>query len=1154
METSTKIDLETVAKILELPANKVSSAVKLLEAGNTIPFITRYRKDETGGLGERQLRDIKQEVARQTALAERKAFILKSIENQGKLTDRLQQQIDSANQSRQIEDLYRPFKPRKTSLAETARQQGLEPLARDILEGHQPDTDLASRAIDFVRVDKGLTSVDEVIRGVKHILAERFSEHLQLRSRLRNLIWQSGTIKTELAAGPDANTDGNRAATRLPTGPGNRPPSNVDERPKETANHAATSSQSDSQPVAVASPAADAPASPTSADVTPVVKRETLAAASGSDATGISQSSGEALESAQAGASAASDNTADIDPLTNEGVTPGNAVESPNASVPADTGADHSQGLPETQGPASAEVTAKPPGTTQLPSGDAAGNPADKPKKKRKKKKKKSRPDPFAEFAAFEESLQKIPPHRVLAINRGERAGKLKVRIGCDTKQLGEIARAELIAADHPFGEFLSTVCDETLNRLLVPSIEREVRRELTERSETHAVNVFARNLRHLFLQPPMRGYRVMGIDPGYRSGCKVAVIDETGQPLGHGVFSIVGNQERIKSNQQRLIDLIRQHNPHLIAIGNGSGCRTVEQFVSDVISGELADRDLQYTIVNQAGTSTYSTSELGQFELPEHDPVIRSAISIARRLQDPLSELVKVNPANVGVGLYQHDIKAKHLAESLEQVVESCVNYVGVNANTASPSLLQYVSGLGQTTARKLVEHRNEKGPFREREQLKEVSGFGDVTFVQSAGFLRIDHSPNALDQTSIHPEDYQLANRVLSKLGGTIEELIPPPKPVRRPAPKPLASDVSSGETVAENPQPVTETKATALETTPTETALPELGTAATLPTDELGPETENSGATTETEDRGDDKAGAGAMASPASPDRAVADSDVTGQQPAPGPEDTIPATPPLSPAIRAEKQKRRKELVQKIKALETHSLAAELGVGEMKLRDLMRALRNPVQDPREDLPAPVFRKGILKFDDLKQGMQLRGQIVNVVDFGVFLNIGIGESCLVHISRLANRYVRDPHWFYSVGDVMNVWVQDVDPAKRRVTLTAIRPDGGKRDPSRSQGESSHGGRPTRSDRGRGRSAGQAGGRGKKSHTTGRGKPHGKPHSKSHSKSHSKPHSKRPPRKPKPVTPITDGMVEGKEPMRSFSDLLQFHKRKADEDPQDKS
>ena len=1127
METSTatNIDVAAVAKNLDLEADKVSSAIRLLESGNTIPFITRYRKDETGGLVEKQLRDIKKEVVRLTALAERKSFVLKAIENQGKLTDPLRQQIERANQSRQVEDLYHPFKPRKTSLAETARQQGLEPLARDILEGHQPDIDLASRATDFVRVDKGLNSVDEVITGVKHILAERFCEHLQLRTQLRKLYWETGKVKTELVAAPAEPAAKENAAKE--NAPNKSEPAATDAPAEGTAAKPADAAAKESSAPETNAPQTNAP--------------ETI----GTDA--VNETEQQQPEPVKEPAAPTGEQTA---ASTDAAATSGSTESTPPTSTPAETAAATETNATETTATetTAAALPADPSATATATATTTAAPP--KKKRKKKKKKKKSRPEPFAEFANFEESLQKLPPHRTLAINRGEKANKLKTRLSADDQRLIEIAKANLVPEDHPFAEFLTSVSEDAMQRLIIPSIERELRRDLTERAESHAVSVFARNLRHLFLQPPVRGQRIMGIDPGYRSGCKVAVIDETGQPLGHGVFSIVGNAERIKNNQQRLKDLITEHQPQLIAIGNGSGCRAVEQFVSDVISGDLADQQIRYSIVNQAGTSGYSTSELGEQELPNHDPVIRSAISIARRLQDPLSELVKVNPANVGVGLYQHDIKAKHLADSLENVVESCVNYVGVNANTASPALLKYISGVGQTTARKLVEHRNEKGVFNGRNELREVSGFGDVTFVQAAGFLRIQRSENPLDRTSIHPEEYEIANKILSKLNCTIDDLTPVRLP-RRPVAPPAQPASEAEATKVTDEKPIVENKAADSQATD--------ASASEKSADES---TENA-ATAEAQQSTTEAAPAESPASeesPATPATTAAETDsATPESPAetaPTPESNPPAsetvaapatapavvvqeappTPVLSPVMVKQKRERRKELVQQLKSMNASELAKEFGIGEMKMRDLLRSLRNPSYDPREDLPSPVFRKGILNFDDLKKGMQLRGQIVNVVDFGVFLNIGIGESCLVHISRLANRYVRDPHWFYAVGDVLNVWVQEIDSEKRRVTLTAIRPESQKRER-------------TRKPRSEERSSGnQRGNRGPSPHGGGRGGK--KRHSQSRNQSRGKTHQKRP-RKPKPVTPITDEMAEGKAPMRSFSDLLQFHQRSTD-DPKD--
>ncbi len=369
--------------------------------------------------------------------------------------------------------------------------------------------------------------------------------------------------------------------------------------------------------------------------------------------------------------------------------------------------------------------------------------------------------------------MARIPPHRVLAINRGERARILRVKIDADAEAMATEAETLLIASDHPHREFLKGCVRDALCRLLVPSLERELRREMTEKAEEHAVEVFARNLRKLLLQPPVHNHRVLAIDPGFRSGCKLIALDEFGNVLAHEIIHVIGKEEWIRSGRNKLIELVRRHRLSVVAIGNGAGCRETEQLVVGVMEKELKDDDVAFVIVNEAGASVYSTSPLGREELPSYDAVLRSAISIGRRLLDPLSELVKINPANIGVGMYQHDVKAKHLRNSLDAVVESCVNYVGVDVNTASPALLRYVSGMNQLTARRLCEYRAKHGPFRDREQLQQVAGLGEATFVQAAGFLKVTNGDNPLDATWIHPESYELAQRVLERSGCSVEDL---------------------------------------------------------------------------------------------------------------------------------------------------------------------------------------------------------------------------------------------------------------------------------------------------------------------------------------------------------------------------------------------
>ena len=866
MGFTTTIDLASVAHALALPLDRVEQVVRLLDAGNTVPFITRYRKDQTGGLDEEQIRQIEARVGRLRQLAERKQTILRSIEGQGKLTPELAAAIEAANSTKRLEDLYLPFKPKKQSLATAARERKLEPLAKEILSGSLSAADLDTRAKDFIDPDKQVATAADALLGVGHILAEDFSEHADLRERLRRILKRAGklvSIKTEIA---------------------------------------------------------------------------------------------------------------------------------------------------EKQG------------------------------------------KEFRDYFEYSEQLTKIPPHRVLAINRGEKAKMLRVRIDADTEELYRTADELLVPAEHPHGDFLRGCARDALARLVLPSLERELRRELTESAETHAVGVFAKNLRNLLLQPPVRGRRVLAVDPGFKSGCKLAVLDEFGSLVDHAVVHLIGKAEKKVEARAKIAELIKTHNVSAAALGNGTACRETEEVLAELVANELKDDGVAYVIVNEAGASVYSTSPIGREEFPNYDATLRGAISIGRRMQDPLSELVKIDPANIGVGLYQHDVKGKHLRTSLDAVVESCVNYVGVDLNTASPALLRYVSGLNQLTARRVYDHRTAHGPFKSLEQLKDVSGFGEATFVQAAGFLKISDGENPLDGTWIHPESYVAAQRVLEKLGCS-------------------ATELTKKEAIA--------------------------------------------------------------------------------------------------------------ELAEKAAALNLDELAAELSVGPLALKDIVAQLTRPGRDPREDLPAPIFKRGILKLEDLAAGMELFGSVLNVVDFGAFVDIGLHDSGLVHVSQLANRYVRDPHEVVAVGDIVKVWVMEIDKGRRRVSLTMIAPgtrrgEGGpgkhpaKQEGQSDQAEKSGEGRPRRPRRPPRQSAPAAAGtpqpegavvvaatesgtrpssapqqqrppRPRFERPSGPRKPYGAPPPKPHYQ---------PKPKPAPLVPLSDAMKKGKEPLRTFGDLKQFFEIKPEEPP----
>jgi uncharacterized protein len=831
MALATATDTARLSRELGIDQDAVVRTVALLDDGNTVPFITRYRRDETGGLDEQAIAHIRSGLSRLRQIEERKQTIVRSVQSQNKLTDELRQEIERADSVKRLEDLYLPFRPKKQSLATKAREQGLGPLAEEILPASPMCANLDARAADFVNTDKGIADAASALLGAGHILAEDFSENPEVRQKVRKLYRKSGRLLS---------------------------------------------------------------------------------------------------------AKIADDN---------------------------------------------------------------------------------KRNQQFADYLDYREPLGRIPPHRVLAINRGERAKVVRVKIEADVPAIEQLACELLVPADHPHKEFLAGCVRDALSRLLLPSLEREARRELTEKAESHAVEVFARNLRNLLLQPPLPGRRVLAIDPGYKNGCKLAALDEFGALLAHDVIFLVGSDEQKAASRTKLAEFIRAHALKVIAIGNGSACRQIEQLVAELIAGELTELDVHYVVVNEAGASVYSTSEIGREEFPACEAIERSAISIGRRLQDPLSELVKIDPASIGVGLYQHDARAKHLRDTLDDVVQSCVSFVGVELNSASAPLLQYVSGMNQLTARRVYEHRQQHGPFRFRKQLLDVSGLGEATFVQAAGFLKIDGGSEPLDATWIHPENYAAAEMLLAKLG-----------------------------------------------------------------------------------------IAAASLAEPAS-----------------------------AAMIR--------ELVV---PLDRAALATELGIGRLALDDMIEAMCRPGRDPRDDLPPPIFRKDIIKFEQLQPGMELRGTVLNVVDFGAFVDVGLSDSGLIHISQLSAGYVRDPHEVVAVGDQVRVWVASIDKERRRVALTMIAPGTERPKPAKSRGprrrrpaeaaqqpqvatataEAATGPpqRPPRKPRGERRDRRE--GRGRRDERPQRTGAYEK-------------------RAAKTLVPITKAMEEGKEMMRSFGDLLQFHKKK---------
>lgn len=931
MDLQASIDLEQVARDLQLPLRRVQATLELLDGGNTVPFITRYRKDQTGGLDEEQIREIDRRVTQLRLLAERKQTILRSIESQGRLTPELSAKIEAAQSTRALEDLYLPFKPRKQTLATVARERGLELLAKEIVDAEATAADLDRRAADFTNSDGPVKTVAEALLGAGHIIAEWFSEQADVRQRVREVVERSGQI----------------TSTRI-------------------------------EPAASTTNAAEEPSTENSTSEPENASTEVAADGDAADSMVVAET--EQHDAAPAKVEAA---------VAESAVSIGEVEAASDGEAESDVGQ-----------PSPPEVK---------PAAKAARDKRIDRKKQREADKKKQQERlalQFRDYFAYRESVGRVPPHRILAINRAERARIVRVRIEVDEDAARHVAEEALVPADHPHAEFLRGCARDALNRLLLPSLERELRRELTDFAEDHAVGVFARNLRTLLLQPPVRNRRVLAVDPGFKSGCKIAALDEFGNLLANDVIHIIGKAEQRAAAKAKLVAMLNEHQLSVIAIGNGTACRQTEEMVAEIISEELKDRDVSFVIVNEAGASVYSASPLGREEFPQYDATLRGTISIGRRLQDPLSELVKIDPGSIGVGMYQHDVKAKHLRETLDHVVESCVNFVGVELNSASPALLRYVSGLNQLTARRIYDHRCERGPFTTREQLKEVAGFGEATFTQAAGFLKIVGAQSPLDGTWIHPESYEVAQRILERLGFTVDSL-----------------------------------------------------------------------------------ADKGAVA----------------------------------------------QLESKIAEIDRDQLATELNVGRLSLDDILANLTRPGRDPREDLPKPVFKHGILKLEDLQPGMELSGTVLNVVDFGAFVDIGLSDRGLVHVSQIAGKYISSPHEVLSVGDIVHVWVLGVDKDRRRVSLTMISPESRK---EREQERQPRRERPSRPHKPQGAAA-EGGG----------GAPPRRPR-RHENRPHAQPDRERRKRRPAPVVKLTSEMKEGKEPVYSFAALKQLLQLRAEEQP----
>lgn len=717
--------VEIIAQELHIKQSQVESTIKLIDEGNTIPFIARYRKEATGGLSDELLRNLGERLTYLRNLESRKEEVIKSIDSQGKLTQEIIKDLENCITLAEVEDIYRPYKQKKRTRATIAKEKGLESLADTIIKQDE-SIDINKYAEGFINAEKEVNSVEDAINGALDIIAENISDNPEYRKKIKKICYREGIINTKSAKDEKSN---------------------------------------------------------------------------------------------------------------------------------------------------------------------------------------------YEMYYDFQEKVNRIPSHRILAINRGEKEEFLKVKIDKPEEKIVELIQNDIIKNNKSqYAELLNNCIQDSFTRLIEPSIDREIRADLTEKAEEQAISVFGKNAKQLLLISPIKGKTVIGFDPAYRTGCKIAVIDETGKVLDYTTIYPTEPQNDIMGAKKELIRLILKDNVDMFAIGNGTASRESEQFVAELIQEikEKYNKELVYVIVSEAGASVYSASKLATEEYPDINVSIRGAISIARRLQDPLAELVKIDPKAIGVGQYQHDVNQKKLGESLTGVVEDAVNSVGVDVNTATPSLLSYVAGVSQTVAKNIVKYREENGKFKERKELLKVPKIGKASYEQCAGFIRIPDGKNPLEITGVHPESYKIAENMLDKLGFKVKDL---------------------------------------------------------------------------------------------------ADKD------------------------------KFKQIKEKLSTInndkEIKNMAKELEVGEPTLKDIIIELMKPGRDPREEMPKPVLRSDVLKFEDLSIGMILTGTIRNVTDFGAFVDIGVKHDGLVHISEMSDKFVKNPSEIVSVGDVVKAKVIDIDKERQKVKLS---------------------------------------------------------------------------------------------------------------------
>ncbi|MGL4741131.1 MAG: Tex family protein [Sarcina sp.] len=711
----------TISKELGISLKQVEAVIEMLDEGNTVPFIARYRKERTGGLTDEVLRNLLERLTYLRNLSERKEDVIRLIDEQGKLTTELKNKIEKAITLTEVEDLYRPYKQKKRTRATMAVERGLKPLAELLIEG-QFKGDLNEEAKKYIDEEKEVKSVDDALNGAMDIVSEMISDNAEYRKWMRNLLAKEGLI-----------------------------------------------------------------------------------------------------------------------------VTKGKAKEE--------------------------ETT------------------------------------PYEMYYEYSESVFRIPSHRILAINRGEKEKVLSVSITVDEDKIINYLNKNILKGNKETDKYLELSVKDSLKRLIYPSVEREIRAELTDRAEVGAIDIFKANLKSLLMQPPIKGKVVMGFDPGFRTGCKIAVLDDTGKFLENITVHVTLGKNRIDEYVKQMKNLIKKHNVEVISLGNGTASRESEEVIAEMISEikKETSRELVYVIVSEAGASVYSASKLANDEYPELDVTVRGAISIGRRLQDPLAELVKIEPKAIGVGQYQHDVTPKKLDESLKGIVEDCVNNVGVDLNIATPSLLGYISGINATIAKNIVEYREENGKFKTRKELLKVKRLGQKAYEQCAGFLRVAESKEALDNTGVHPESYDAARELINLLGYSEEDL--------------KAGNLS--------------------------------------------------------------------------------------------------------------------EIDSRVKLKGIKELAEKLEIGEPTLNDIIKEIKKPGRDPREEMPKPIFKSGVINMEDLKPGMKLMGTVRNVSDFGAFVDIGVHQDGLVHKSQMADRFIKHPLDVVSLGDVIEVTILDVDLKRKRIALT---------------------------------------------------------------------------------------------------------------------